>query len=176
MYCDLLKSEIDQATGGISGTRLPDVIFDGDALINNFYISNPDQRLDFYSRLSQAQNASLVLSIGEEMSDRFGAHPEETKNLLFIAKIRAVLKNTSVSKIKIDKTRVSFMLDDIKPYKTIEQLFHSVDYFLHPGENNHRFKKTKEGGLELVFFVGATQSPTELALKSSELFSLDKGG
>ena len=176
MYCDLLKSEIDQATGEISSNRLPDVIFDGDALINDFYISNPDQRLDFYSRLSRAQNVSLVLSIGEEMNDRFGPHPEETKNLLFIAKIRAALKNTSVSKINISKSQVSFVLDDIKPYKTIEQLFHSVDSFLHPGENNHRFKKTKKGDLELVFFVGATKGPTELALKSSELFSLDKGG
>ena len=73
-------------------------------------------------------------------------------------------------------TKLSFILSVVTLSKTIEQLFHSVDSFLHPDENNHRFKKTKKGDLEVVFFVGATKGPTELALKSSELFSLDKGG
>jgi transcription-repair coupling factor (superfamily II helicase) len=54
------------------------------------YVPDINLRLALYQRLSSADDAETVASIGAELADRFGALPAAVKNLLYVAALRAV--------------------------------------------------------------------------------------
>ncbi|MDG2398784.1 MAG: DEAD/DEAH box helicase, partial [Candidatus Marinimicrobia bacterium] len=116
MYCNLLKSEVDLVVENSEDVRFPSIVFGEDALINESYIENPTQRLEFYNHFSRAKTTKDVLKIKHELNDRFGNLPVETKNLLFIAKARVLFKNTSVSKVSIDRAGIVLVLGGVEPY------------------------------------------------------------
>ena len=174
LYCELLKKEVDAVVGKDETVRFPNIVFSEDALINEFYILNTTQRLGFYNRLSSVEEPEELLTIKRELKDRFGKLPEETKNLVFIAEVRTLFKNSSVSKILINKTNVSFVFDDIKPYKTMDKFFAAVGSFQHKENKGHRFGKSKKDELTLSFSTMGIVASVELVRASSQLFSVNK--
>jgi transcription-repair coupling factor (superfamily II helicase) len=174
MYCDLLKSEVDLVMENSSDVRFPNIVFGEDALINESYIENPTQRLEFYNSFSRAKTNKDVLKIKHELNDRFGGLPVETKNLLFVAEARVLFKNTSVSKMSVDKTGVVLVLGDIKPYSSLDKLFSAFGGFSVAENVNHVFGKTKTGELSVSFSVAGIVSSMMLLLKCSRLFLAKK--
>ena len=174
MYCDLLKSEVDLVMENSSDVRFPNIVFGEDALINESYIENPTQRLEFYNSFSRAKTNKDVLKIKHELNDRFGGLPVETKNLLFVAEARVLFKNTSVSKMSVDKTGVVLVLGDIKPYSSLDKLFSAFGGFSVAENVNHFFGKTKTGELSVSFSVAGIVSSMMLLLKCSRLFLAKK--
>ena len=170
MYCNLLKSEVDLVTENSEETRYPNILFGDDAFINESYIENPTQRLEFYNRFSRAKTTKDVLKIKHELRDRFGGLPVETKNLLFIADARVLFKNTSVSRLSINDGGVVLVLDDIGPHLSLDKLFTAFDSFSRVEKANHAFGKTKSGKLSVSFSAAGIVPSMRLLLKCSRLF------
>ena len=99
--------------------------------------------------------------------------PIETKNLLFISKVRVLFKNTSVSKVFVDKAGIILVLGDIEPYPSLDKLFSAFGGFSVAENVNHVFGKTKTGELSVSFSVAGIVPSMMLLLKCSRLF-LDK--
>ena len=173
LYCELLKEEVNLVIGKNERLRFPNVVFGEDALINEYYITNPTQRLGFYNRFSRAETQKDVFKIKHELIDRFGKLPRETKNLVFIAETRVLFKNTSVSNIAINKTAVTLILENIYPYKTLDKLFAAVAGFNVPENRSYQFCKTKKGELSVSFSTVGIVASMALLLKCSQLFSVD---
>jgi len=174
MYCDLLKSEVDLVMENSGDIRFPNIAFGEDALINESYIENPAQRLEFYNHFSRAKTTDDILKIKHELSDRFGNPPVETKNLLFIARVRVLFKNTSVSRLSINGAGVILVLDDLMPYSSLDKLFSAFGSFSRAEKVNHAFGKTKSGKLSVSFSAIGVVPSMELLLKCSRLFFAKK--
>tara|TARA_B100001250_G_scaffold405121_2_gene422074 strand:+ start:1207 stop:4332 length:3126 start_codon:yes stop_codon:yes gene_type:complete len=174
MYCDLLKSEVNQVMNSGDDVRYPGIVFGEDALINEGYIENSTQRLGFYNRFSRAKTAKDVSKIKHELIDRFGEPPVETKNLLFISDVRVLFKNTSVSSLSIDRAGVVLVLDDISPYSSLNKLFSACDSFSAKEKVSHLFGKTKSGDLSVSFSSIGVDRSMALLLSCSRLFLVKK--
>ena len=170
MYCDLLKSEVDLVMENSGDIRFPNIVFSEDALINESYIENPAQRLEFYNHFSRAKTTDDILKIKHELSDRFGSIPIETKNLLFISRARVLFKNTAVSKLSINEGGVVLVLDDIGSYLSLDKLFSALDSFSRVENVSHAFGKTKSGKLSVSLSAAGIVSSMMLLLKCSRLF------
>lgn len=66
------------------------------AHLSTEYVPSDRLRLDLYRRLADARNDQDVDAIEEELDDRFGGLPEESKRLLEIAKLRIKVKNFGI--------------------------------------------------------------------------------
>jgi transcription-repair coupling factor (superfamily II helicase) len=174
MYCDLLKSEVDLVMENGGDVRFPNIAFSEDALINESYVENPTQRLEFYNHFSRAKTTDDLLKIKHELSDRFGSIPIETKNLLFISRARVLFKNTAVSKLSINEGGVVLVLDDIGPYLSLDKLFSALDSFSRVENVSHAFGKTKSGKLSVSLSAAGIVSSMRLLLKCSRLFLAKK--
>jgi len=152
----------------------PNIIFSEDALINESYIENPAQRLEFYNHFSRAKTADDVLKIKHELRDRYGRLPVETKNLLFIARARVLFKNTSVFRLSINRSGIILILDDLVPYSSLDKLFSAFGSFSRAEKVTHVFGKTKSGKLSVSFSVTGVVLSMGLLLKCSRLFIAKK--
>ena len=170
MYCNLLKSEVDLVMENSDDVRYPNIVFGEDALINESYIENPTQRLEFYNHFSRAKTTKDVLKIKHDLKDRFGDLPVETKNLLFIAEARVLFKNAPVSRLSVDRVGVILVLDDIRPHSSLDKLFSAFDSFSRVEKVNHVFGKTKSGKLSVSFSAAGIVPSMRLLVKCSRLF------
>ena len=174
MYCNLLKSEVDMVMENSNGIRYPQIVFDDDALINEDYIKNPAQRLEFYNHFSRVKTIKDVSKIKHELSDRFGRLPFETKNLLFIAKARVLFKNTPASKLSVDGAGIVLVLEDVGAFSSLDKLFSAFDKFSAAEGVDHVFGKTKTGELSVSFSTAGIVHSMMLLLKCSRLFLAKK--
>ncbi len=80
------------------------------ARIPKDYIREDRLRLDLYRRLATIEDESDLQEIADEMRDRFGAPPEEVKNLLGIAELSFLCRRLKVLEVREqqDKIRLSF--------------------------------------------------------------------
>lgn len=85
-----------------------------DTYIPEDYISEPDQRIDIYRRLSDARNEAEVQDISDELEDRFGPVPEVTQNLIMVMKIRCLCNDLGIEKLTISsgKSSGTFVADE----------------------------------------------------------------
>lgn len=72
------------------------------ALIPYEYISQEDIRILFYRKLSDAKSVEKLSTIENELTDRFGKLPAETKKLFEITKLRIKAENLKVERISED--------------------------------------------------------------------------
>ncbi|RJP73535.1 MAG: transcription-repair coupling factor [Candidatus Abyssobacteria bacterium SURF_17] len=91
MYCRLLEEAIAELKGEKKEKLLlPTAEFDVDCFIPDDYVASPAQKLTLYKRVGLATNEEDLGNIEEELKDRYGPVPEETDNLLKIARIRVL--------------------------------------------------------------------------------------
>lgn len=150
MYCKLL----DQAVRELKGEKITEefetlIDINLNAFIPEKYISNEEQKLEMYKKISLIQNDEDFMEIQDELIDRFGDLPQTVQNLLDIAVMKAYAhkagvisiiqrKNNVIIKFKEDsKVDISKILEIIKTNKSI--LFTgsgSVPYITYKIEEN----------------------------------------
>tara|TARA_X000001036_G_scaffold255845_3_gene238096 strand:- start:662 stop:3688 length:3027 start_codon:yes stop_codon:yes gene_type:complete len=125
-YNKLLKESVDKKLKKPEPARTVDVFFFGKTLIPKFYVFNEVNRLSFYTKINKAEKKEDIKKIEEELFDRFGKIPLETKNFLNLAKIKLLYKKTKATKIIIQEKNLVFELDEKKiNKKTIQSV---LDY------------------------------------------------
>ena len=107
-YCDLL----DQVVKEIKGEEVKpevDVQIDLDitSYIPDSYIEDSSEKIDIYQKIALCRTEEDIQNVIDEIIDRFGNMPSELNNLLEIARIKQLCKNTAVVKVTEKKNRTT---------------------------------------------------------------------
>ena len=170
MYCSLLKDEIDTALNNNESLRHPDVVLNVDALIPDHYIKNPSQRLGFYDRLSKGVSVKDLENVLVELHDRFGHPPAETVNLISLARIRLLFKNTSIIRVEVDRDNAVFEFDGVAPFKSLDILILQVSDWATINKLQYSFGKTTAQNLLFTFCYKNFESGLSAVCGFAKLF------
>ena len=108
LYCRLLDEAMRELKGeNTTDSPEPDVKIAVSAYIPDEYITNADQKIDFYQRLADAPRVVELLAIREEMEDRFGRLPDPTKSLMHIMEVKIMARQMGLESIQLEKNRFS---------------------------------------------------------------------
>ncbi|WP_019672665.1 transcription-repair coupling factor [Psychrobacter lutiphocae] len=115
LYMDMLE----RATKAIKAGKEPDlntplsltsdINLHCSALIPEDYVNDVPQRLLFYKRISNAEDKGALTDIRTEMIDRYGALPDQSKQLFAIHQLRVQAEPLAI--YKIDATTNSVVLE-----------------------------------------------------------------
>lgn len=129
MYTELLEeaiAEIKQSSTPSPEAHLePEIKLPFSCLLDEKYIADVHQRLSMYRRLSSALDEEKLSDLEEEMKDRFGSPPQETQNLLWLIRIKTLLKNTGIETLTVGPEKISFLpgkKSKLKPEKIVTEL------------------------------------------------------
>jgi len=76
------------------------------AFIGDDYIADLRLKIEMYKKINAASTVDDVNDLEEEMEDRFGPAPEPCRNLLAIARIRAVARDIGVAQVASERDQV----------------------------------------------------------------------
>ncbi|MFH1223592.1 MAG: transcription-repair coupling factor [Pseudomonadota bacterium] len=111
-YLRLIEEAVQDIKGEARSPSVePEISINTPAYIPENYISNITQRLYFYKKLSNASDTDSLKEIEEELRDRYGEVPDETKNLFTIVTIKQYLKPMGISSIKIGNKKLVYTFD-----------------------------------------------------------------
>src|SRR5690606_38690037 len=77
------------------------------AFLDDSYIPDVHQRLSMYRRLSGSSNDDQLNALEEELADRFGPLPYEAQNLIWIIRLKNILKNAGIESMTVGPERLS---------------------------------------------------------------------
>ena len=115
-YLRLLEDAVRRIRRGPDDRRAfpePDVSLPGSAYIPDDYVSDANQKLHLYRRLSKLENRSEIADLTGEISDRFGPLPAEVERLVDARLLRLLGQRLGIERIfcKGTEGRLSFRAD-----------------------------------------------------------------
>jgi transcription-repair coupling factor (superfamily II helicase) len=107
LYTRLLSEAVAELRYRQKGERIPSVKhlpqttvdLPVNALIPEWYVSDVAVRLNLYHRIADIKTETELNNLTQEFNDRFGALPQEVKNLLFVVYIRLKARQAGVKSI-----------------------------------------------------------------------------
>lgn len=120
---ELYSRMVDQAVRALKGETVPtepeETVIDRKdaALIPEQYIRDETARLSMYKRIASIGSEEEETEILEELTDRFGAVPEETRNLVRTARVRSLAERLDLRKVIIRRSKVTLQFDKKKKLK-----------------------------------------------------------
>jgi transcription-repair coupling factor (superfamily II helicase) len=109
LYTKMLERTIQELKGEeIEEESSVSINLGADVSIPNDYISETEQRLRTYKRISSADSDSALQQIYAEIGDRYGKIPASVDNLFDYARLRKSAEQMRV--VSIDKTREGFAI------------------------------------------------------------------
>jgi transcription-repair coupling factor (superfamily II helicase) len=118
MYTQLLEEAVASLRGEtIARERDPELTCDLPGYIPDDYLPDTAQRLDFYKRLSSAQNEEEVAALVAELTDRYGAPPDEVGVLAEIMIVKGLGRRLAATAIELSESRLALALADDTPLK-----------------------------------------------------------
>ena len=110
LYVKLLSEAVLEAEGKAPAEEFEAVVdIRIDASIPERYIKTSSGRMEMYKKISLIENKEDYLEVADELTDRYGDLPSETKNLLDVALCRAMLKTVRISRLAYDGVSISFI-------------------------------------------------------------------
>lgn len=82
-----------------------------DAFISEEYISSSDERIVFYTRISEIKSLEEYNEVLKSLLDAFGAVPNEVENLCLLALIKNLAVGFGITKIAINQTKCTLTLE-----------------------------------------------------------------
>ncbi|MBI4512116.1 MAG: transcription-repair coupling factor [Deltaproteobacteria bacterium] len=165
-YTKILEEAVAELRGeAIRKERDPELNVDLPGYIPDEYVPDTGQRLDLYKRLSAATGEDEVQEVLEEISDRYGALPEEVKLLGELMIVKAYGRRLGAQSIELAEQRLVLALDSqvtpLKPEKVLALINKPKSpYRLTPdmrlvrtftgGEHGDRIRAAKRCLLELM--------------------------
>ena len=100
LYMKLLSEAVSEEKGEVAPRKTEcSVEMQVDAYIPEGYISNPNQRIDAYKKISLIENAEDLSDVYDELQDRYGDPPVPVLNILTVSHIRAIGSGCGITKI-----------------------------------------------------------------------------
>ena len=99
-YCKILD-EVIKEQKGIKVAEEPEITIDINisSFIPDSYIESTDQKMENYRNIALCRTEEDFKNIEENLIDRFGKMPEEVINLISIAKLKEMCKNSGIIKV-----------------------------------------------------------------------------
>ena len=143
LYMELLEEAVSRIKiGGAEAGKKIDTSIEipVTAYFPQSYISEEENRVELYARISRCRDTSLLDILTEECEDRFGIMPVEAENLFKISRLRILASQAGIVKITriINHLRIEFeesCLPDINLLLGAENSFVRKIY-LDPSEQN----------------------------------------
>jgi len=140
LYTELLETAIQEIQGKAQINTLyeiePEIKLSYPAFLTDDYIPNTHQKLNLYRRLSSAQDEAHLLSLEEELMDRFGPIPVEAQNLMWLIRIKILLKKYRITSLTVGHQRITLIpsvASPLNPVKVISLVSaHPDDFQLTP--------------------------------------------
>jgi transcription-repair coupling factor (superfamily II helicase) len=130
LYCKLLDEAVKQLKGERI-ERLAEVKmeFDLDIYIPESYISDSQQRVEIYRKLSEAQSVEEVKGVEAEVIDRFGTLPQEVEDLLNFTCAKIAASHLGIARVSLQKELLSLHFSEDKKLgkKEIEKMRANID-------------------------------------------------
>ena len=122
-YCNLLNEVVKEMKGE---EVVEDIDIQIDLNVTSYipdeYISDSAQKIEIYQNIALCKNEEDIQNEIDEIIDRFGNMPPELENLLDIARIKYLAKNSYITKIMSKRTAVVFTFEQSKFNVNIEEL------------------------------------------------------
>ena len=113
MYCEILKSEIDRATGRENTDDMPSIHLNEPADISDAYIIDRSFRIDYYYKISRIVSLGDFDMVERELLDQFGPLPMSTQMLLSVARARVLFRGAPIENIYIGDGSLVFTLSNL---------------------------------------------------------------
>jgi transcription-repair coupling factor (superfamily II helicase) len=150
MYCRLLEEAVSELKGEKrKKPLLPTADFNVDSFIPDDYVASPSQKFGLYKKIGLAGSSEEIDGILDEMGDRYGALPQEAKNLVDIARLRVVGAAAGLEFIGKTGGGILFRPAPGKDFTSAELASLS-------GEFGSKLKLETEGGVRLLMPTGKT--------------------
>ncbi|OFZ20101.1 MAG: transcription-repair coupling factor [Bdellovibrionales bacterium GWB1_55_8] len=110
LYTELLEEAIHDIQGRPAEELLerePEIKIPFPAFLDESYVPDVHQRLALYRRFSAARNDAEIDHLENELADRFGGLPAEAKNLLWLIRIKLLLKSTGIEALTLGPQKLS---------------------------------------------------------------------
>ncbi|MGE5551979.1 MAG: transcription-repair coupling factor [Bacteroidota bacterium] len=108
LYCRLLEEAIREAKGQVQPeTPDPTIDLKVDAFLPDSFIADARQKVELYKKIAAIRETKEADDVYEEIEDRFGDLPLPVRNLLAVAKLKALSKQTGVSQISMERGEVA---------------------------------------------------------------------
>ncbi|MCK4404015.1 MAG: transcription-repair coupling factor [candidate division Zixibacteria bacterium] len=130
LYCRLLDEAVRELKGE-KIERLPEVKmeFDLDIYIPKSYVSDSQQRVEIYKKLSEAKSVEEVKEVEAEMVDRFGNPPPEAEDLLNFTCAKIIASHLGIFRLSLkeDVLMLQFSEDKKIGKKEIENFRQKIN-------------------------------------------------
>lgn len=115
MYMRLLEEAILEEKGGKSAPKIPEctIDFNIDAYIPENYISNSNQRLEAYKKISLIRTNEDMLDVSDELLDRFGPMPDSVASLVNISLLRSIASQAGLSRVEYKNKTIIYYPEKI---------------------------------------------------------------
>ncbi|HEY8154583.1 MAG TPA: transcription-repair coupling factor [Myxococcota bacterium] len=108
-YMEMLEQTIDELRGKVATAEVdPEIRLPVPARLPEAYVPSVNQRLVLYKRLSSCRDDAEVDGIRDELLDRFGELPVETKNLIEVIRLKILARKLGI--VAIDAQRGELVL------------------------------------------------------------------
>ncbi|MFH0822214.1 MAG: transcription-repair coupling factor, partial [Pseudomonadota bacterium] len=115
-YLELLEQTIEEMQGREPQTKIdPEIRLTVEALIPEDYVPEQQQRMNFYKRLSRAEEIEEIDRIQDEMLDRCGSAPVSVANLLGVMRVRHAMKELRITKMDYNDRDLVLAFDSGTP-------------------------------------------------------------
>ena len=111
-YCNLLD-QVVKTMQGIEIKEEKDIQIDLNvsSYIPDEYIENTAQKIEIYQNIALSKTEEDIIDVIDEVTDRFGTMPKEIENLLDVARIKILCKQSGVFKISQKMSNIVFYFD-----------------------------------------------------------------
>ncbi|MCI5076447.1 transcription-repair coupling factor [Oricola sp.] len=102
LYQQMLEEAVLEMKGEAvdeHGQWSPQITVGTSVMIPESYVSDLQLRLSLYRRLGELEEVGEIDAFGAELTDRFGAFPEEVEHLLKVVYIKALCRTANVEKL-----------------------------------------------------------------------------
>ncbi len=152
MYMEMLEKAVAELKGEERIEEIePQIRLRLSAFIPENYIPDITLRLSMYKRISSVKSLDALKDLSDELSDRFGALPDEVDNLTHVVKIKILARLLYISKVADieGRWRFSFVSDPENKYKIPEDFFDKLLKTLFDLQNKDKEIRFLPDGFEL---------------------------
>ena len=160
LYCRLLDEAVRELKGEQTEPDVePDVKIGVTAYIPDQYVPDTDQKMEFYQRLADARRVVDLLSIREEMEDRFGRLPYQARSLMHIMEIKVMARQLGLTSVQLEKSRFRMVFPEeleltpadiqrLVQKSSVELEFNvtdrlTIEAFIHAADEQERLEKAR---------------------------------
>ena len=116
LYIQLLERSIEELKGNIkNGAFVSHIDIATGAKIPEYYITDDNQRLMMYKKVSMSRSLDDLTNLRQEFADRFGSLPDDVIELLRIAELRIRAQDLMIKEVSRVESSLKFTFDNDTP-------------------------------------------------------------